>query len=352
MVSEKSKEYKKRQYVLTKFVSRCRARTLSMSKKRNPKKFWQILQDLAKDKGAPHPPKSLLEEYQNDTAGVRVCSGAALGARRIRSLQSKVFSVADNLSPECGEQLNFSLVALHHANKCIMEEFPSMSVDSIVALSASDPLAPMEAVDKRLQLKRDLSACLLAMEVQRSKGISRGEHVRRSFPEACCALEKDLSDEEVGKVLLGLKDVGPGIDGISPILLRALQNDTTSELTRILNLVWSTGVFPSECHFHRCLLLYKGKGTDPHCFNNYRGLAVDHYLLEIMSLVMNNRLETFLIQTNGLSVCQGGFQRQRGCPEQVFCLSETVRAAIKEKEAYLSFIDVQRAYDSCLHPIL
>ena len=71
-----------------------------------------------------------------------------------------------------------------------------------------------------------------------------------------------------------------------------------------------------------------------------------------MSLLMMARLETFLTATNGLSPAQGGFQRQRGCPEQVFTLSETVRAAIRRSDAHLVFIDIERAYDSVLHPVL
>jgi hypothetical protein len=67
---------------------------------------------------------------------------------------------------------------------------------------------------------------------------------------------------------------------------------------------------------------------------------------------MPERLESFLSVTGGLSVSQGGFLRQRGTPEQIFCLSETVRAAHKRDPVHLVFIDIERAYDSVLHPIL
>ena len=53
-----------------------------------------------------------------------------------------------------------------------------------------------------------------------------------------------------------------------------------------------------------------------------------------------------------MSLSQGGFQRRRGTPEQIFALAETVRAALHKASVNLVFIDIERAYDSVLHPIL
>jgi hypothetical protein len=101
------------------------------------------------------------------------------------------------------------------------------------------------------------------------------------------------------------------------------------------------------------LLHYKGKGSDPHCVDNYRGLGVDQALLKLLSLVMEERLMTFVEVTGALSHTQGGFLRQRGTPEQVITLSEVVRSAIKRnRKVYLEFLDIRRAYDTVLHPIL
>ena len=103
----------------------------------------------------------------------------------------------------------------------------------------------------------------------------------------------------------------------------------------------------------RVVLHYKGKGSDPYCADNYRGLGIGS-ALEILSLMMMKRLETYLTATDALHPSQGGFLPQRGPPEQVFTLSETVRAELKRlgnkaDPVHLRFIDIERAYDSVQH---
>ena len=81
-------------------------------------------------------------------------------------------------------------------------------------------------------------------------------------------------------------------------------------------------------------------------------LGIDHLLLKIWSLLLVDRLEEYIRVTQGLSVLQGGFQRQRGCPEQAFTLAETVRGSAKSENVQLVFVDINKAYDRVIHPIL
>jgi hypothetical protein len=67
---------------------------------------------------------------------------------------------------------------------------------------------------------------------------------------------------------------------------------------------------------------------------------------------MTKRLESFIEKTCGISHNQGGFRPKRGTPEQTFTLSETVRSQIQMQNVQLCFVDIERAYDSVLHPLL
>ena len=127
-----------------------------------------------------------------------------------------------------------------------------------------------------------------------------------------------------------------------------------AHVVHLLNELWNAGVVPPGWLHHRLVLLYKGKCTDPHCLSNYRGLGIDTLLLKALSLIMLERLELFMKQTKGLSPAQGGFQRLRGCPEQILTLSEVVRHAItaENRPVHAAFIDVAGAYDGVVHPIL
>jgi hypothetical protein len=77
---------------------------------------------------------------------------------------------------------------------------------------------------------------------------------------------------------------------------------------------------------------------------------------KVLSLMMMHRLEQFLTKTDALHGSQGGFLRMRGPPEQVFTLSETVRAELLQSgnsaPVFLTFIDIEKAYDSVVHPKL
>ena len=112
-----------------------------------------------------------------------------------------------------------------------------------------------------------------------------------------------------------------------------------TEVARLYNAAWSAGVTPAKWREHRMVLHYKGKCTDPHCLYNYRGLGIDVLLQKGLSLIMLDRLEPFITSTKGLSLAQGGFQRLRGCPEQIFTLIETVRASIRAgKQVCAAFV--------------
>jgi len=234
-----------------------------------------------------------------------------------------------------------------------------------------------------------------------SSAVQKFATVRRNHAAAVQALEADLEMSELENVCKLLKDVGPATDGISPVLLRQLfsadddacededaigstvtastsnasdrssdsaecaaeikkllPNGPTEEILHTLQMMWERGVIPDEDRIHRCLFHHKGKGLDYFCLDSYRGLGIGNLMLKLLSLIMTRRLESFLTATNGLSGLQGGFLPGRGTPEQIFTLSESVRAAIARRHGpdtapvHLAFLDVKRAYDSLIHPIL
>jgi len=179
---------------------------------------------------------------------------------------------------------------------------------------------------------------------------------RMSNQLACSGLESDFTLTELSAVLSSLRDVGPGLDGVSPASLHCLHDETKQIILDHLNHIWKTGLIPSSWNEIRIVLHYKGKGSDPYCADNYRGLGIGAIWEKLLSLMMMHRLEQYLLQTDALHGSQGGFLRMRGPPEQVFTLSETVRAELlrrgNKQPVFLTFIDIEKAYDSVLHPKL
>ena len=93
------------------------------------------------------------------------------------------------------------------------------------------------------------------------------------------------------------------------------------------NEIFRTGVAPESWQIYRMLLHYKGHGAHPAALDSYRALGIGNCLKKIMSMVLEERLNTFLVQTGALSREQLGFRRKSGTSEAVLALSEVVRNA-------------------------
>ena len=223
--------------------------------------------------------------------------------------------------------------------------------------SVAEPMAELQNVapaDQMGALRARLHTRIATYRVQRCSASTRGQVVQQSHPDAYQKLNRDIERLEVLARCNELDDVSPGTDGVAPVALR-MQDDSymTDCIWRLFQVCQATGTLPSHWDEHRNVLLYKGKGTDPFHIGNYRGLGIDQTLCKLWSLVWAERIEVFLRETGGLSALQGGFQRQRGPPEQAFTLAETVRATIRKgKGVHLVFLDVKEAYDSVLHSVL
>jgi len=342
-------------------LDRCRnlinATSATRDKKLAPARYWRDLDINARDHGASNGPALGLLDCQNDNKGRLISRNRRVNFRRAIANRRATHLCRANLGP-CEAELDLALVQLSETNASILNTVPTIAGDSYAAISANDASAPMRHIDtrpERSDVRRLLDAARQRLQEERTRGNGylRGDRVRMKFPQDVAQLEFDIEQSEVAFVFGKLQDVGPGTDGVCPVVLRFQQDGLTAvEVTRLLNIIWMTGRLPESWKEHRCLLHYKGKCSDPCCLNNYRGLGIDQALLKVLSLVMLNRLDTFLTATGGLSSMQGGFQRQRGTPEQILTLSETVRAAIATAPVHLVFLDIQGAYDSVLHPLL
>ena len=335
------------------------AHTLSWSQARAPKEFWRLMDEASRDPGAPRQATACLLQHQNDASGKQVTSEPAVLRRNMGEDCARVHRLAseEDLGARCSTAIDDALAALHWENRATVEAAAAAGVPlrpfSAASLSAADPLAPMAKVDALRGVHRDLHDALSRHAVDRAKGECRAQVSQRLFRAHIAHLNREPSMDELQAVFAKLTDVGPGVDGVSPVILRCVEASLTLEtILRLYQVMFATGVEPKSWSSHRMLFHYKGKNEDPYCLSNYRVLGIDHLLLKIWSLLLVDRLEEYIRITKGLSVLQGGFQRQRGCPEQAFTLAETVRATATTDHVHLVFVDINKAYDRVIHPIL
>ena len=393
---------------------------LTLELSRAPLKAYKVLHAAASSagKGEPKPASCLLRDHLNDAKGNVITTNQKEIDRLLVNDRLTTYQIGD-LNEACVEAIAESLECVQTVNQKLACELPHLDLSSAVSMQTGNSDAPIEEIlvrrpdlrDRLAKARRRLQEARRQSNTNGSDGqkspdqltaVQKFEAVRSNHAFAVKALEADLQMSELENVCKLLKDVGPATDGISPVLLRQLfsadddaceadedamggaaavstsnagdrssecvertaeinkllPNGPTEEILHTLQIMWERGVIPDEDRIHRCLFHHKGKGLDYFCLDSYRGLGIGNLLLKLLSLIMTRRLESFLTATNGLSGLQGGFLPGRGTPEQIFTLSESVRAAIARRHGpntapvHLAFLDVKRAYDSLIHPIL
>ena len=219
-------------------------------------------------------------------------------------------------------------------------------------LSPADPQRPERArlsgYDQWMSQREDVEHTMAAYNLMRNK-----------HQQACASLNVPITYHEVNEALLKLKlkDVGAGPDDLPPIVLsthadHGPQCPVAQALVRDFNDIFKSGVAPKDWQNYRMLLHHKGHGAHPAALDSYRALGIGNCLMKTMSMVLEERLNTFLTVTGALSREQMGFRRKSGTSEAVLALSEVVRSAAKEGPVLTAFVDVRAAYDSVIREVL
>jgi len=317
-----------------------------------PKEMWLRFDELALtlDAAKTREPCALLQRL-NDHNGGLISTQRNTILRRLHEHRRGVFQIGE-LTDACERKLTDSLYINSSLNAAEVQREPGMEPASSACLSAADPLSPMARIDARRGYERErLDAVRLQARVQ--PALERIRAKRAHVAPHADALSRVIGMDELVEVIREIKDVGCGDDGVRAAVMRKFDEPELDEMLALMNEIRRTGVAPSDWSTIRCLLHFK-KGDEYHV-ENYRGLGVGPCLAKLLSLIMSKRLMTFILATKAISVSQGGFLPERGTPEQVITLTETCRAAARGRsrlKTYLAFIDIRRAYDSVLHPVL
>lgn len=333
-----------------------RSRAISSSVAAAPKLHWKLLRHNISDPGEPAEARCKLLQRLNDNDGKLLTTDKREIRRLLLEHRKDVFSIRSDLSVDAIASIHADCQFVHLINSelCRPESIgylPSLAKESVVARTMLAPellwRGPQPIPQISVVSGDQINAEARSMH---SSMLSR----RRKFAAECAQLESAFAMPELEAVLDSLEDTGPGVDAVAVGSLTHLESGSKEWLLNFFNDIWSSGVMPDSWSEIRVVLHYKGKGSDPYCADNYRGLGIGAALEKILSLMMMKRLEAFLLSTKSLHPSQGGFLPQRGPPEQVFTLSEAIRAELKKNGAkadpvHLCFVDIERAYDSVQH---
>ena len=137
---------------------------------------------------------------------------------------------------------------------------------------------------------------------------SNPETIPSNVPTFNPSLDGTLSEIELRKALNKLKGgKSPGPDGILGDCLKVFGRKCESLLLLILKRVFDNHIYPDGWTTNYLKPIYKKGGTsDP---DNFRGLAIGSALGKLFSIVMVERLETFIKSEKLISSNQIGFMK-------------------------------------------
>ena len=154
---------------------------------------------------------------------------------------------------------------------------------------------------------------------------------------------------EIEKVVKSLKNgKSSGIDQIQNEMIKSGLNTLIKPMTKLFNLVFSSGNYPSLWAKGRIISIHKkGDTSNP---GNYRGITISSCLGKIFNSVLNNRLCNFLENNNIISEEQIGFRKKHRTSDHLFILKTLIdKYKNAKKSLYIGFIDFMKAFDSVWH---
>ena len=142
------------------------------------------------------------------------------------------------------------------------------------------------------------------------------------------------------------KSYGP--NSIPTDVLKLIKNNICHPLKEIINLSFTTGIYPTQLKLAKVIPTFKNKG-DPLLVSIYRPISLLSNVNKIFERIVHQRLYTFLNKYNCICELQFGFRAQHSTNHALLSLTEKIREALDSKGGKFAcgvFIDLQKACDT------
>ena len=158
---------------------------------------------------------------------------------------------------------------------------------------------------------------------------------------------------ELSEVLKSLSEhKASGQHSIPYSIISSNLESLSSIFSDIINLSFSTGVFPSQLKEAKVIPVFKNKGS-PFDAENYRPISLLSNIDKIFQKLMHKRLINFLDQSHSIYPLQFGFRSNHSTESALLYCINQISSALDEGNFGCSiFIDLQKAFDTVDHEIL
>ena len=154
---------------------------------------------------------------------------------------------------------------------------------------------------------------IISMYVNLGKNLSTNintvsNRAPESYISLCNKNFEPVSEDEIVKIVLQMKNSSPGLDGITAKILKQSCHQILKPLSHVLNLSLLNGCFPEELKVAQVVPIFKT--GDPTKFINYRPVSLLSVFSKFYVHVVHTRLLSFIKQHDILYKYQFGFREK------------------------------------------
>jgi len=154
-----------------------------------------------------------------------------------------------------------------------------------------------------------------------------------------------VTSQELRSCVSRLNNSSPGYDGIKAELIKKSLDIILVPLLHVVNVSFSTGVFPDELKMANVTPIFKS--NDPLVVGNYRPIAVLSVFSKIFEKLMYARIYNFLSMHNILYPRQFGFRSGFSTEMALLSATDLIYKALDDwKHVIGFFLDMRKAFDT------
>ena len=160
-----------------------------------------------------------------------------------------------------------------------------------------------------------------------------------------------VTENNIEQIILNLKNVGAGVDGINSKIFKNSYKPILSKLTYFFNLCLSTATFPKALKIAVVKPIFKN--GDKHLLCNYRPISILPFMSKILEKVIYNQLSSYIINSNILTSRQFGFRNGHSTYMPIMLIQDLITNAFERNEYVVGiYLDLCKAFDTVDHTIL
>ena len=127
-----------------------------------------------------------------------------------------------------------------------------------------------------------------------------------------------VTPEMIAKKIKKMKDnKSPGVDWISPKLLKEIVEQISTPLAKLFNLSLEEGIVPSEWKEANIMPLFKnGSRKKP---ENYRQVSLTSGVCKLLETLIRDDMVEFLVKHKLVNTSQHGFLKAKSCLTNLLC---------------------------------